>query len=1046
MLEPKPSFVIYNASAGSGKTFSLVKDYLVKILSQPNNDYYKHLLALTFTNKAVAEMKKRIIDTLTDFSREEAVGSSLEMLEQIALETSLQKKEIQKKAKGILQHLLHHYAQFSVETIDHFNHRIIRTFSKDLNISTNFEVSLDTQQMIALAVDRLIDKIGSEKEITKILVDFSLQKIEEDKSWDISIDLNKIAQLLTNENEREHLESFKDHSLLDFMSLKNTLWGEVDKISKTLSEQASELLVVFSKKGIDRTALRGGYLYDFLQKISKKNFNVNFETAWQDNLESKPLYPKNKIGSDLESIIDALVPKIVTVFYDIKKQVSQLSLYKNIIKNSVPLATINLINKELQSIKEENNVLLISDFNQLIHEQVKQQPAPFIYERLGERYRHFFIDEFQDTSALQWNNLIPLVDNALSQRYNNSTLGSVLIVGDAKQSIYRWRGGLPEQFMNLYNKEHPFSISEEELQVTNLPANYRSYDEIIKFNNSFFSYLASFFSNQQHQKLYATGNNQQINLKKGGYVSLDFITTKSKQEAHEIYGDSVIKIISQAISLGFEEKDICILIREKRNGVQLSEYLAERGIGVVSNQTLLLKNSPIVQCIVYIFQLGIDPKNEQVKIQVLDFLHQYLKVSESKHSFFNSLIKESLSKFSQKLKELAIHFSFKTGASLNLFQTFEYIIHSFGFFRNADAFLTNFMEVVFQFSLKKECSKISFLEYWETQKEVASINSGANSKHITIMTIHKSKGLEFPVVIVPYTDTKIYNQVNPKAWYPWNRTPFNQVLIDYKNDITNYGEEGKKIVKKRESTLELDHINLLYVALTRAVQHLYIIAEDKVVKSAPNSFNTFLKGYLQSKKIWQEGVFSYTFGEKRPFLKLDSNKDIKTESLSYVVSLPKSHHIEFVTTPKDDSGTIQDSIYFGDAMHDVMAQIYTAADMEIVLSALERKTTNSTLFLELKERVNNVVYHNQLKHLFNFSETIYTERDIITPSGILRPDRINIQQDNIAVVVDYKTGSYRPEHVDQIKMYGTALEQMNYTVKEMILVYCNKEGVFVNKV
>ncbi|MCB0466341.1 MAG: UvrD-helicase domain-containing protein, partial [Aequorivita sp.] len=447
-LEKPSSFSIYDAAAGSGKTFTLVKEYLKQILSSKSEDYFKHLLAITFTNKAVAEMKQRIVETLVNFSEEKSTMEPLPMMLKIAEETEKSLSEIQIQSQKILKNLLHNYAAFSIETIDRFNHRLIRTFARDLKLATNFEVTLETNELLAEAVDLLLSKAGENKEITKVLLDFAMEKTDDDKSWDISRDIANAAKLLYNENDSGHVSILKQKSLEDFLEFKKQLIHKKEKLSKEIEIIASQTLQLIEESGLQFDDFSGSYLPKHFQNLATGRYDLNFGAKWQETMSEKPLYP-TRVTAAIGAIIDELTPNFIINFQQTKELVFKVLLVENLLKNITPLSVINLVNQEIENIKEEKNVLPISEFNSLINKEIKNQPAPFIYERLGEKYRHFFIDEFQDTSKLQWENLIPLIDNALSQQLE-PTSGSLLLVGDAKQSIYRWRGGLPEQFMDLY--------------------------------------------------------------------------------------------------------------------------------------------------------------------------------------------------------------------------------------------------------------------------------------------------------------------------------------------------------------------------------------------------------------------------------------------------------------------------------------------------------------------------------------------------------------------------------------------------------------------
>lgn len=413
------TFVVYNASAGSGKTFTLVKSYLKTLFSSRDINKYKRILAITFTNKAVAEMKGRILENLKAFSTPEIllkeVPDNLKGAQQmfviIAEELQIDHSRLHQKAIRIQETILNNYAAFDVVTIDTFTHRLIRTFAYDLKLPQNFEVALDTEDVLQEAISNVLAKVGEDDDLTKLLINFATQKADDDKSWDISLDLYRVSKLLLNENEVKHLELLKDKTLSDFEDLKKTLSEKLITAEDKLVEIAKNRLSDFEQKGIIEGDLKS--VFGYFSKLAKQDFNVKYGAVWQTKLvNGDVIYPK-RVASGNGALIDDIQSEIASDFEQTKILFYELSFLKNFQKNIVPLSVINVVHQEIQRLKEEQNILLISEFNQIIANEIKDQPAPFIYERLGERYQNYFIDEFQDTSEMQWQNLIPLTENAL---------------------------------------------------------------------------------------------------------------------------------------------------------------------------------------------------------------------------------------------------------------------------------------------------------------------------------------------------------------------------------------------------------------------------------------------------------------------------------------------------------------------------------------------------------------------------------------------------------------------------------------------------------
>ena len=1051
-MQTSNAFTIYNASAGSGKTYTLVKAYLKLILRHRKEDFYKNLLAITFTNKAVGEMKQRIINALVSFSDPEVIANPPKMLSEIAEENQQQIVEIHLLAKKIVKHILHHYAGFTIETIDRFSHQLIRTFARDLKLPQNFEVTLEAPSLIVEAVDRLIMKAGEDAEITKVLIDFALEKIDDDTSWDISRDIVNAAELILNENDAYHLSLLKNKTLKDFTDFKKQLLKQKESLLTKIQEIASRTLQIIDDKGLQHSDFSRSLLPTHFEKLSSGNIHINYGAKWQESLTENKLYPA-KVDSATADIIDALAPQLAADFDSTKKLVYQCKLIDSISKNITPLSVINLVKQELEDLKIERSLLLISEFNSIINEEIKNQPVPFIYERLGEKYQHFFIDEFQDTSLMQWQNLIPLIDNAISQESHDGTKGSLLLVGDAKQSIYRWRGGLPEQFMKLYGFENPFSIESSEKEVINLETNWRSCSEIIDFNNAFFAFVSSKFGNRDHYNLYFDGNQQKCTTKDGGYVKIEFIEYANSSEAHEFYAAKVYETVLSLRESGYSFKEICILTRTRIEGTNIGAFLVEKEIPILSSETLLISNSTIVQCIIDTITLCIDPENQKIRVRLLEFLYDQFQITIEKHTFLNSFLDISIEDFEIQLKSFGIEFSFSELFSVSLYESCEYCIRKFQLDKDADGYLFSFLDVVFEFQQQVQASKISFLEHWDSIQDRASIVASEGADAVQIMTIHKSKGLEFPVVIYPYADISMHNDRFAKVWFPYEdpNTTFNEVYINFNKDVEHYGDTGAGIYKERKETVELDNINLLYVTLTRAVEQLYVFAKKPKDTSSADSatFNQILGEFLKQSGNWNEETLISEFGFfQKPSLPV-ATTGVQQISPNYITSAPEDHNLKIISTESSLwETTAEEAIAIGNLLHHTMALIKTEADVNSIYEEMvARGAFSKKDIISLFKTINLVVTHPELNHLFQSRAKVMTERSIFTRKGeVLRPDRLNFHAERSVSIIDYKSGSQSESHARQINEYAAALEEMNFSVSEKILVYTTDHKIMINKI
>jgi ATP-dependent exoDNAse (exonuclease V) beta subunit len=495
------AFTIYDASAGSGKTYTLTKEYLKILFLAKNDDAYRKILAITFTNKAVEEMKTRIVSSLYQFSLDNTSEKAMELLKDVASETKLSIATLKDKSKAIIKNIIHNYAAFDISTIDKFTHKVIRTFAQDLNLPPNFEVSLETDSLLQEAIDLVISKAGDDPNLTKLLIEFSKEKTDDDKNWDISAELLKVAQLITNENNSEEIKELSEKSIDDFGIVKKKLQEEIKQLKLDCKAIAQSVLDSIDGNGVSRKSFYRSLVPNFLEKIVDDKIAIN-ETVIKYLDGSESGYSKTVPQSD-KDFIDEKASEILASVLTINEKVGKISMYEAFLQNLNPLSLLNTIYQEFKQIQEEQNLVSISDFNKIIYNEIQNQPAPFIYERLGEKYRHYFIDEFQDTSVMQWQNLIPLIDNALSGQDDFGQQGTLMLVGDPKQAIYRWRGGKAEQFIDLAKedkKHNPFSNKDKE--TLRLGTNYRSYSEVIQFNNAFFKQLSDKFENPDYKNLY----------------------------------------------------------------------------------------------------------------------------------------------------------------------------------------------------------------------------------------------------------------------------------------------------------------------------------------------------------------------------------------------------------------------------------------------------------------------------------------------------------------------------------------------------------------
>ncbi|WP_162126944.1 UvrD-helicase domain-containing protein [Flavobacterium phycosphaerae] len=1046
----KPAFSIYDASAGSGKTYTLVKEYLKIILLSKKPDAYRNILAITFTNKAVHEMKSRVIDSLSEFAKVNPSAKALLLMQDIQAETGLSLATITEKAKSIIKNLIHNYAAFDISTIDKFTHKVIRAFAHDLNLPITFEVSLDTETLLTEAIDAIIAQAGEDETLTNLLVDFTMEKTDDDKSWDVSRDIMETGKLILNENNREEVAHFHSKTIVEFIEIKNKLTELCAQIEAETVELAAEALLLITKNGIDSKSFSRETFPNHLKSIVDKNFNPKNKTFHQ--FEDIAI---NKTASD-RTIIESIIPDLLEILSSIYKKMEKKNFYEAFLKNITPLSLLNTVSNELAKIQKEQNVLSIAEFNKLINEQIQNQPAPFIYERLGEKYRHFFIDEFQDTSEMQWQNLIPLIDNALASEDLNGEQGSLMIVGDPKQSIYRWRGGKAEQFIELSKTKNPFVNPSKEL--FSLGTNYRSYSEVIAFNNKFFGFLADEFSNEDYKDLYQNHSHQKFNPKTGGYVNISFVPKIEKDifeeeetlAKNELYLQATLQKIGQVQQKGFRYKDIVILTRKKAHGTAVANYLTENGIPILSSESLLLGASSEVQSIINVLRFLKNNNDLQSKANFLYYLASHQEVLAI-HDFIAQGMEQSKEDdFQAWLSSFGIDFSFQHIRKKSLYEATEIIIAKMIPMVKRNAYVQFFLDIVLERDIKNQAGVSDFLYYWDNNSEKLSIPSPEGNDAVRIMTIHKSKGLEFPVVIFPFAEEDYSKGPREKMWLNADEEEVGlpKALVDKNSKVEAYGEAASLVYQQKKQEELLDNINVLYVALTRAEEQLHIISgmqsRSKTSGEYPNNMATFFIKFLAND--FEENKLVYSFGNPE---KLSETKELldATQTIPQLAATLNPKHIKIAQRESLMWNTKQQkAIEYGNILHEILSFVKTKEDIDLALiKAIENGLIITSQKETVEKTIREIVYHEDLQLFFSNQNTVLNEKTIIQKEGsLVKPDRMVINQNQEIYLLDYKTGVHQAKYTAQLENYQNAIEKMGFKVTKKTLVYIGERLEIVN--
>ena len=1055
----RPSFSIYDASAGSGKTYALVKEYLKIILVAPKNDAYRHILAITFTNKAVHEMKSRIVGSLSEFAKDEPSSKAQDLMQDLATVTELSIIQIKSKSQQIIKHIIHNYAAFDISTIDKFTHKVIRAFAHDLNLPMTFEVTLDTENLLVEAVDAIIAQAGEDETLTKLLIDFTMEKTDDDKSWDISREILETGRLVLNENNRNEITHFQDKSIAEFVEIKMKLSEACTILEKESIVFAEEALSLIDKNGIDTKSFSAGHFPKHLLSIQEGKFNPKNKTYHEfDDIKI------NKTAKD-RAIIETIIPDLLQLLDKVYKTFEKINFYKAFLKNITPLSLLNTVSNELAKIQGEQNVLSISEFNAIIHREIQNQPAPFIYERLGERYRHFFIDEFQDTSEMQWQNLIPLIDNALSGQDDFGVKGTLMIVGDPKQSIYRWRGGKAEQFIELSKDQNPFNNPDKRLEHLN--KNYRSYSQIIKFNNDFFKLLSNEFEHPDYKDLYENHSHQKTNDKTGGYVNISFIpkveTAEGDEEAldkTDLYVLATLNTIQKSVQQGFQYKDIVILTRKRSQGIAIANYLTEQGIPLLSSETLMIQNATEVRLIIHLLKYLKNSSDLESKANFLQYLAQNSQDKLPIHDFIAqgmALFQET--DFENWLMSFDVSLSFQNIRKKSLYEAVETIIAKFlsppetsvlskGV---GNAYVQYFLDIVLERDIRNQAGISDFLSFWDKNAEKFSIPSPEGTNAVRIMTIHKSKGLEFPVVIFPFAEEDYNRKPKDKLWLNAEEQDFGlpKVLIDNSSAVEGFGEEAAEVYNQKKQEELLDNINVLYVALTRAEEQLYMISNMNLSSKGEvpkNNMCSFFINYLENNGGFDKNKLEYEFGNATKLSVAKQHVDT-SKTIPLVSEILNPKNIKIAQREALMWGTHQqEAIEYGNVIHEILSFVKTKNDVDL---AITKSIENGLITYAQKETVfntiNEIVNHSELEICFADGNEVLNEQTIIQKEGkTIKPDRMVLTKNKEVLLLDYKTGIHNVKYQQQLENYQTAIESMGYKVVKKALIYIGKGIDVVN--
>ena len=1051
---------LIRASAGSGKTYTLTLKYLELLFEYENN--YKRILAVTFTNKATEEMKHRIISQLYLLANNNSYDYKKHLIEKFGYTD----KQISEKAKSILSKILHDYSKFSISTIDSFFQQILKSFAKEINLQFGFTIELDSKSVLSEVIDEILNEISENKELKDWVIKFVKEKINDKGNVNVKSEIFNLGdeifkEVFSNFNQNKINKTTLNKFALDLRKIKEKFENEISEKAKKAIEYAKSKNLTY----IDFPHKAKSFFSYFNKIVNKKEYDYGKRVQDAvDNVEK--WYPKT---SDKKDLIIETYPVLNKILKETVEYCdANIEIYNSAnvaLKYFFTLGIVSDVLKKLNEYTKENNLFLLSDTAKFINLIIDNNDIPFIYEKIGNIFKFYMIDEFQDTSELQWNNFKPLIDNSLADGNKD------LIVGDIKQSIYRWRNGNWELLANKVSSD----LSYYNINSYSLDTNWRSKKNIIEFNNTIFTIYPELLQQKYNDETSQTSDiitkaygdaKQKIPQKteksiNKGYVSVEFIDSKISDE----YSDKVMlklpRIIENLQDNNYQPRDIAILVRGNTDGEKIANFLldyknseqAKNGYkyDVVSNEALLIKNSSAVKLIISVLKFLIN-KNDLINRAEIIYNYNEFFVRKNrnigKHEIFTKSI--DLKEFYNfipnefKIRENEI-------IQLPLFEMIETIIDIFDINKNENSipFLISFNDFVSEYQKNINSDLFSFIEHWNEKGENVSISVSDSQNAIKILTIHKSKGLQFPAIIIPFTNWELEFPSNkqPILWCKSNIQPFNDldfIPVKYQKILS------QTIFKDDYNTEKLkafvDNLNLLYVAFTRAEKSLFVFSKmpktDTEFKNIGNGLLKIMKSEYGNFKISEtENIYEIGKLEKLEQINEQINNSISVTNVPVHKNINKNLALKYSRNDLFGNESLNVS---GILYHKIFENIIHENDVEKVVKSFVfngtiKKSESNKIINEIKSFIN---FDNQAKQWFNDFTKVIVEQDIITSDKTQkRPDRI-VFKNNKITVIDYKFGNIeKTEYISQVKEYVYLLEQMGYKNVEGRIWYVNNNKI-----
>ncbi len=1046
------NYTAITASAGSGKTYALVQKLLLICLRNPSqHGAIRNILALTFTNKAANEMKHRIIQWLRNFSGEsyESNNELIQIQEKLKTQgTEVSLQELHKRAKKILDFVIHNYSALNIGTIDKFNAKLVRSFSYELGLAQNFNLEINPEPYLLEAVDKMLEDIGAENNISDAFMDFVHYNLDNNEKVNLNKTLYKAAKEYVQDKHYFHLEENKNFDWQQYEEIKEKLRSEIIQLKKNSAQIVANCQNLIIEKNLTISDFKGGAkngLGLFFEKAAKY-FNGDGEFPFPSNEENALATFTGGVSAtgkhkqhELSEILDFLISSRQQIISNIIEE----SKKEKVLRAILPLKVNKDIQDKLSEIETENDLVLLNKFNVMIHENLRQEPSLFIYEKIGTQFDHYFFDEFQDTSTLQWQNIIPLRDHAVSLSDT-----SVTLVGDPKQSIYRFRGGDSQLMLDIINKKEKTPVY---ATLEPLENNWRSAKNIVKFNNELYQFLSAYTSGE-HIQLFGEGAQQIAKSNIEGRVRINLFENTTSAIFFEEVAEQIAQDIQQCLDNGFTMADITILCRKNSEILLFSELLGKRKVNYQNTETyiktisengLTLGISSTIKALTEFLRWEQDPKNLQYPVKMLYYLQSYGQIKSVDFSaemveMLTHPQKEKIQEFILEKYGLNLHSG--QVLQLNLYNTIEYFLQKLSKPDHETDFLFNYLELVYAYSQNSSSTLKDFLKFWDEEGKNTNIQASENLDAVKLMTVHKAKGLEFPVVMLPIRNTNKDSSFS-NWWKTETENSCASVNISgFNAKLAAYDPQMQDFNQRNAYENKIDRFCLSYVASTRAVEQLFFYVEQESKSANQLELYEFLKPHIP--KTSEGETLSFDFYEvDEQQLKKQKNEpkeELYTQKISFENKESKPENIRIATPSKSYQNRVE-HVRIGILVHEILSKIKTKKDLSKTLNSylLEGSITSEEK-TEIENRILNIITNSENAKYFEENQIVIAEKDIMLSENgvsiIFRPDRL-MKSDHGFIIIDFKTGAPNETHNEQLKQYQNVLEKLGNTVIETKVIY-----------